>query len=183
MKRLLVSLMALLGLAASGQTRPRSPSSAAMAADLRARALALKLQDLGLSASTYPHAIWGVLMETGLARGGAYSLVVLADGTTSLYFSTGGGIIGAGEHTSVRQASGAMLSEANRLRNETKVTEATPLPSSGQVVFYLLSNTGTLTASGAEAALGGGKEHLSPLFFAGHNVIAEVRKAQGARGP
>jgi hypothetical protein len=122
-------------------------------------------------------------METGLARGGVYSLVVLADGTTSLYFSTGGGIIGAGEHASVRQAAAAMLTEANRLRSETKLTESTPLPSSGQVVFYLLSNTGTLTGSGAEAELGGGKGQLSPLFFAGHNVIGEIRKTQDARGP
>lgn len=183
MKRLFLSLMAALGLGTSAQTQPQTPNPAAMAADMRSRALAVKLQDLGLTASSYPHAVWGVVMDTGLDRGGAYSLVVLADGTTSLYFSTGGGIIGAGEHARVRQAAGAMLSEANRLRTETKPTESTPLPSSGQVAFYLLSNAGTLTASGAEASFGGGKERLSPLFFAGHNVITEVRKAQEARGP
>ena len=182
MKRLLLSLLAVLGLGTSSQTLPQSANPPAVAADMRARALAVKLADLGLSASSYPNAVWGVLMETGLPRGGAYSLVVFADGTTSLYFSTGGGIIGAGEHPSVRQAAGAMLSEANRLRNETKPTEATPLPSPGQVVFYLLSSAGALTASGAEAALGSGKERLSPLFFAGHNVITEVRKTQEARG-
>jgi hypothetical protein len=180
MKRLLVSLLALVGLGANTQAEAQAGTSSVMA-DMRARALSVKLQDLGLSPKTYPHGVWGVLMETGLANGDAYSLVVLADGTTSLYFSTGGGIIGAGEQTAVRQAAGAMLASANRLRSEAKVATSTPLPTAGQVVFYLLSDAGTLTASGAESALGGGKERLSPLFFSGHGVIAEVRKTEEAR--
>ena len=38
--------------------------------------------------------VWGVLMELGLEQGVA-TMVAFADGTVSLYFSGGGGIIGA----------------------------------------------------------------------------------------
>jgi hypothetical protein len=152
--------------------------------ELRARALSAKPADLGLSQTEYAATIWGVLMETGLPDGAAYTLVVLADGSTSLYFSTGGGVIGAGAHARVRAASTALLHEASQVRASARSTTSTPLPKPGQVVFYLLAANGTLAYGAAEESLGAGKDQFSPLFFAGHAVIAEVRKSeQGARGP
>jgi hypothetical protein len=41
--------------------------------------------------------VFGVLMETGYPEA-VMSLPALSDGTASLYFSNGGGIIGAGGH-------------------------------------------------------------------------------------
>ena len=51
---------------------------------------------------------WGAVMETGYPNGVA-SLVCLRDGTTSLYTSTGGGIIGGGAHDPVVRANHALL--------------------------------------------------------------------------
>lgn len=70
---------------------------------LRERALAVAALELGLAPTAARPRVWGVVMETGHAEGGA-TLVVFAEGTTSLYFSNGGGIIGAGEHAIVRTA-------------------------------------------------------------------------------
>jgi hypothetical protein len=50
---------------------------------------------------------WAILMETGLADA-CYTLVAVADGSASLYFSNGGGIIGGGEHPE-----GAAAAKAN----------------------------------------------------------------------
>ena len=45
---------------------------------------------------------------------GAATLVSLADGTTSMYTSTGGGVIGGGAHDAVVQAGRAFLLELER---------------------------------------------------------------------
>ena len=151
--------------------------------ELRARALSAKPAELGLAQTEYASTVWGVLMETGLPDGAAYTLVVLADGSTSLYFSTGGGVIGAGAHASVREASTALLREANQVHASARSTTNTPLPKPGQVVFYLLAPNGTLAYGAPEESLGAGKDQFSSLFFAGHAVITEVRKSeQVARG-
>ena len=50
----------------------------------------------------------GGLMETGYPRAVA-TLVVVADGSTSLYLSNGGGTIGAGQHARVRSASAEFM--------------------------------------------------------------------------
>src|SRR5215471_9567457 len=47
--------------------------------------------------------VWGVLMEIGFAKGVA-TVVGLADGTASLYLTSGGGVLGAGARADVRQA-------------------------------------------------------------------------------
>jgi hypothetical protein len=173
MKRIFTSVLAALGIGTSAEG---SPPQAGVMAELRAKALAVKPADLGLASSEYANAVWGVLMETGAKEGAAYTLVVLADGSTSLYFSTGGGIIGAGEYASVRAAGVTLIREASQMRTEAAPTATTPLPATGQVVFYLLSGGGTLRYSAPEQELGEGKNPFSNLFYSAHAVITEVRK-------
>jgi hypothetical protein len=178
-QRLFAFLLTAIGIGASAQ--PQKPAPAAVMAELRARALSVKPADLGLSPATFVEEPWGILMETGLEDGAVYSPVVLADGSTSLYFSSGGGIIGAGEHQAVRQASKAMLQAASQFQARMPLASSTPLPGPGKVTFYLLSAKGTLSYSAVEQRLGDDKDALSELFHAGHAVITEVREAEQAR--
>jgi hypothetical protein len=120
--------------------------------------------------------VWGVLMETGYAEGGA-TLVVFAEGTTSLYFSNGGGIIGAGEHAIVRTASESFLSTAEANLAAFGAALATPPPEVGRVRFYLRTFQGTLGTEAKENDLGEGRHPLSPLFHAGHAVITAIRQS------
>ena len=152
-------------------------SEADMVAGLRQMVFALKPGDIGISQATFPHEVWGVLMETGYDSG-AFTLVVLADGSVSLYFSNGGGVIGAGEHESVRRHAGNFIGWANRYVTEAKPSTAQPLPAAGQTTFYFLTNSGIRAYSAKELDLGEGREKLSDLFHAGHAVIAEVRKTK-----
>jgi len=52
--------------------------------------------------------VWATLMEMRMS-GVTVSLAAVCDGTTSLYFSNGGGIIGGGGHESVRAANRKLL--------------------------------------------------------------------------
>jgi hypothetical protein len=124
-----------------------------------------------------PH-VWGILIETGYPQAVA-TLVALADGTTSLYFSNGGGVIGAGAHAIVRSTLPPFFATAEQQIASLAPTVAYPLPDTGHVRFYVRTFGGTLTADALESDLGNMRHALSPLFHAGHAVITAVRKASG----
>lgn len=130
------------------------------------RTLALEARIAGAQASV-------ALMEINLGQGMA-TLAVLADGTTSLYLSTGGGVLGAGEHESVRQAAHVFLQTALAHAASMQETEERPLPSAHHVRFYLVTNEALLTTEVAEQELARGGHPLSDLFAQGHKVIAAV---------
>jgi len=74
---------------------PNNYEQAEVYRDMRNLVFSLSPERIGLAKDTEePIAI---LMETGYPEAVA-SLVCIADGTTSLYLSSGGGVIGAGEH-------------------------------------------------------------------------------------
>jgi hypothetical protein len=178
MKRLIATALAVLSAGAFAQLRDTAHAN--VMTELRDRALNSTPAQLGLSAAEFTSRPWGVLMETGLDNG-TYTLVVLADGTTSLYFSTGGGVIGAGKHRSVREAAQAMLSAASQFQARLPVATSTPLPAPTVVTFDLLSSRGKLVYSAPEQALGEHRDKLSELFHAGHAVIAAVRATEESR--
>jgi hypothetical protein len=147
-----------------------------MSREMREHALRVTPSELNITPTRdLPH-VFGVLMETAYP-GAVASLVAFVEGSTSLYFSSGGGIIGAGEHESVRAALGPFFRAAEDHRHQFTVTHATPLPEPGRVRFYLRTFEGTLTAEADEEDLGEMRHPLSPLFHAGHAVIAAVREA------
>jgi hypothetical protein len=113
-------------------------------------------------------------METGHHQA-VSSLVVFADGTTSLYFSHGGGILGAGEHQQVRAASASFLKTAESLLSHLLAAQETPTPNVGRVRFYVHAVDGLFTAEAGEQDLGEERHVLSPLFHAGHGVITQIR--------
>ncbi len=149
------------------------PTQAVLA--LREQALGVGAAELGLVATTERAHVWGVLMETGYPEAVA-TLVALGDGTTSLYFSNGGGIIGGGEHARVRAASDHFLTNAEAHVTEFTNADATPFPGVGRVRFYVRTFEGTLTAEASEDDLGEERHALSPLFHSGHVVIAVMRE-------
>jgi hypothetical protein len=147
---------------------------------LRERALSVTAEELGLAPSSERPRVWGVLMETGYAEA-LVILLVLAEGTTSLYFGTGGGVIGAGEHERVRRVATAFLSQAERQQPDLVPTTDYPLPTVGQVRFYVRTFADTRTGEASEEALGNGQHPLSRLFLAGHEVIAAIRESSKAQ--
>jgi hypothetical protein len=147
---------------------------------LRDMVFAVKPDSIGLNQTPAPGRVWGVVMETGYAEAVA-TLVALADGTVSLYFSNGGGIIGLGAHEGIRQASEALLGSAPAFAKFCRPATRNPLPRKEHASFYLLLHNGIVTAEANEADLGNDRHDLSPLFHKAHQLLTEIRLADEKR--
>ncbi len=141
---------------------------------LRDAVFSMKRDALGVVDAANPDGIWGVVMETGYP-GVVATLVAIADGSVSLYFSNGGGIIGLGAQEGLQRASRALLDAAPQFRNAFEATTKYPLPREAHVRFYLLTQDAALTSEAKEEELGGGAHALSPLFQKAHELITEIR--------
>ena len=144
---------------------------------LRNQILSLKPSDAGIEPSSEMPNVWGVLMETGYPQA-VVTLVSLADGTTSLYFSNGGGMIGGGQHITVAQASKSFVAAAENYYQQMTLTESFLSPAIGRVKFYVLTYSGIYTIDVDENELGNRKHELSPLFYYGQDVITQFRIVQ-----
>lgn len=140
---------------------------------LRNMVLTTKPDSIGVKLKD-PNEVWGVVMETGYPEAVA-SLVALADGTVSLYFSNGGGIIGLGPHAGPRRAAQSFLAASQQFSKQLQPTKSYPLPKSSYTRFYLLTGNGVLTVEAKEDDFGNNRHSLSPLFYKAHDLISEVR--------
>lgn len=118
--------------------------------------------------------VYGVVMELGLES--TATLIALADGTVSLYFETGGGLIGSGTRSNINEAAGRFIHAAENVPQESfQSAQEFPLPEQGGVRFYVLTYRGVLTAQAKGEALDQQDHPLFPLFFAGHTLLTELR--------
>ncbi len=140
---------------------------------MRGSVLGLKDEDIS---ELKGKAVWAVLMETG-HDGAAVTVVAVAEGTASLYFSNGGGMIGLGEHDNVRTAAFALVKGAELQLEHMKKTGKFPVPMPGETIFYVVTPGGVFTYSAKEDDLGNKRDKLSPLFYEGHELITQMRIA------
>jgi len=153
------------------------PPAAEVYTGLRQQILRLTPDELGDEAlSDAP--IVALLMETGYPEAVA-TLVAVVDGTSSLYFSNGGGVIGAGEHAAVADASRRWLETGGALLPElSAITDPSP-PTEGLTQFVAVTGEGLRGIVAPEEELGEGRHSLSPLFYAGQDVITQIRLVEG----
>src|SRR3978361_1341054 len=103
---------------------------------MRAQALALNPLTVGLKPQAGP--MWGFVMDVVTSETEWSALVVLADGSTSLYTSSTFGIIGGGAHETVREA-GTLLWEVAESHLELfPSSDDTELPPVGSTALRLL---------------------------------------------
>jgi hypothetical protein len=124
--------------------------------------------------------VLAVLIETGYPEAVA-TLVAVADGSSSLYFSNGGGIIGAGEYKQVHNSSLALVKVAAKNQDKLSLTKIYPVPKSGYTRFYLVTTSGVFTEEVLEDDLGNERHPLSSLFLQGHELISYIRAADEHR--
>ena len=172
------TLASLLRVRLFGRKREAEPPPPAeVYTDLRQQVLGLTPDQLeGITVDDAE--VFALLMETGYPEAVA-TLVVVADGTSSLYFSNGGGFIGAGTHAAVADASRRLLLKGHEyLPRLSSVTDPPP-PAEGRTQFVVVTRDGLRGAVAPEAELGEGEHSLSPLFYAGHDVIMQIRLVEG----
>jgi L-alanine-DL-glutamate epimerase-like enolase superfamily enzyme len=110
--------------------------------------------------------------------GGFASIVALADGTTSMYTSTGGGRIGAGTHAHVAAATKKLLEEVQRHLGLFGSPDDRGLPAPSVVRLHVLTPTGGRHADVPEDAFWGRQDHaLMPVIARVQDVITAISTA------
>jgi Tfp pilus assembly protein PilF len=141
---------------------------------LRYHALTIQREQVGIPAPPPDRPLWAVLMETGHPHV-TETLALVIDGTSSVYMSDGGGVIGGQGYENVRKANADFLQLANRDRHHFQATEAFPIPEVGYTVFYARTDAGLLVSGGTQQSFIEGQHGLSELFQAGHEAITQLR--------
>ena len=152
------------------------PPPAEVYVGLRQQVLRLTPDQLDPALAHVP--ILALVMETGYSEAVA-TLVAVADGTSSLYFSNGGGVIGAGTHAAVAEASRRWLETGEQFLPQLSVTTDPSLPTEGLTQFVAVTRDGLRGTVAPEEDLGEDRHRLSPLFYAAQDVITQIRLAEG----
>jgi hypothetical protein len=165
-----ILLLAVLWLGIRARQSRNSPASAAdPGAYLGLRNLMLEgsRAKFGIPAGLKPTDPYGVLMDWGIDAGSA-TVVAVADGTASVYLSSGGGFLGGGQsHETIRAAAKKTVELASEVQPLMHLTTTYPLPARGQVTFYVLTDAGVFTASASDDDL---RNHRSPLYKLGDSA-------------
>ncbi|OGN98894.1 MAG: hypothetical protein A2Z71_07750 [Chloroflexi bacterium RBG_13_50_21] len=141
---------------------------------LRSRILSLNPDEMGLAPTNETPHVWGIVTETGYDVGSA-TLISLADGTTSLYFSTGGGMLGSSEYIPLAEAAKALVAQAEILFEQMTSTIELPLPEVGTVRFTILTYTGNFSTEAPLKILSTGQHSMSSLFTLAQATLEQLR--------
>lgn len=156
-----------------GPRFPTDTSPIGQYSRLRYHALTIPREQVGIPIPPPDRPVWAVLMETGHPKV-TETLALVSDGTSSVYMSDGGGVIGGHGYENVRKANADFLSLANRDWHHFQPTEAFPIPEVGYTVFYARTEAGLLVCGGTQESLINGQHVLSELFQAGHEAITQL---------
>jgi hypothetical protein len=193
LKILLILALSALGIRLAGmwladrQNRPQNPDATATSQaknpylGLRSQVFELKREKIGLAAPAKRTEPWAAVMEWGVTNGTAI-VVAIADGTASIYLSSGGGSIGGGQsHDSIRKAAQKMVSVAAEFQPQMQAMDTYPLPQRGQVTFYVLTDAGVFTANTPQEELSSHRHPLSKLGDAAQEIITQYRLIQNKK--
>lgn len=111
------------------------------------------------------------------------TLATTAEGSTSIYLSTGGGKLGTGTFESVRAEAAHLLALAEEARRMMGPAGSQKLPAPGTIQFYIVTADVVFSAAAPEAELAGGAHRLSPLFQQASRVMTAIRAVEEGQAP
>lgn len=118
---------------------------------------------------------WAVVMDMPIGANEA-TIAAFADGTASIYLSTGGGYIGGSQkYSAIREAGLKMLTTARELQSKMHVTQQFPLPKEGEISFYVVTDRGVYTAHASDVNCRKQVDPFTDLFAAGQEVMTQYR--------
>jgi hypothetical protein len=146
------------------------------APDLRANLLRMTPSELALEPTEeLPH-VWAAVFDWGM-KGGSASIIAVADGSVSMYTSSGGGMIGAGEHESVRVPAARFLRAVESILDSLSEATDAPLPQANEFALIALTYDGMRRAV-ADLRLLQRADPLARAWIAGQDVITALRELQ-----
>lgn len=124
--------------------------------------------------------VYGLVVDIP-AEGGYVTVAALADDTTSMYTSVGGGIIGSGATDSVAHANHRLLAEVQGRLDRFAEGDDGGLPGPGIVRLHVLTAGDRLGADVPEDAFWGAEAHeLTPVIAAVQDMVTAMREATPA---
>ena len=144
---------------------------------LRNMALGVTPEQLKITLPTDQTKIYGIVIDWDLGEGIA-SFISFSTGDASMYLSSGGGLIGGGQHENGSTAANAFIVKAQQYLDKTTKIDSTPLPDKNCVRFYFMTNKGKFTAQENLKNFDNNSSLWLPLFEEGNKVISELRLIQ-----
>jgi hypothetical protein len=145
---------------------------------LRSQIFGLSPGKIGIALNAPDTEPFAAVMDWGLA-GGVATVVAIADGTVSIYLSSGGGSIGGGQgHPSIRQAGRDFLNLAKQSFPRMHSATEYPLPEVAGVFFYVCTKVGVFSTQTSEKELNLTQHPLRNLGDAAQRIISEYRVVQ-----
>ena len=142
---------------------------------LRALALSIKPEDIGAGAA----AVYGAVVDMPIG-GNMATLACFGDSTVSLYFSTGGGMLGLGQaHPAVKEACDAFLEGAGGLFHTLDTADDLALPPEGQHNVFALTRKGIYKAR-VQVGEPGACSRQARLLFALYQRVLDAIRESGA---
>lgn len=141
---------------------------------LRSMALTASASKLGISVPSDHAVVYGIVMDWNMGQGIA-TLVSYQTGDASLYLSSGGGVIGGGQHPAVSSATKHFVALAQGYFNKASKVESTPLPGADEICFYLLTSEGTYAGHEGMKNFENGSSQWLDLFNDANNVMTALR--------
>jgi len=120
------------------------------------------------------YGIYGVIMEMGYPQA-CVTLACFITGDASIYFSSGGGMMGGVGRETVKNASLNFVRSTLNFITNFKKTDEHFLPQAGETIFYILTKDGLYFAEALTNDFKTKTHVLRPLFAAGQEVITAYR--------
>jgi hypothetical protein len=125
------------------------------------------------------HPVYASIVDMDLGNG-IVTLACVADGTTSLYFSSGGGQLGLGQaHEAVRSATTAFLSSSEQVLDKLTPTKVFPLPTHKKHMVYLITEQNIYSQEFDMEKVDTYPRELQFLNFLYQNVISKIGETKG----
>ena len=169
----MVSILSSIGLFFSCKEKPYQYKIASVFTEMRTVAFNIQPSELKITREKSKQ-IYGVFMETGYDDA-VFSLRCFAEGSISIYFSNGGGIIGLGEHEAARKTGLDFIKETEKYLSKARQTSEYKLPNPGKTIFYMLTFDGVYSLESSEKELGTNASEFSSLFYKAQDVITQAR--------
>jgi len=142
--------------------------------ELRQVAFSINPEKLGLNFENDKTIVYGVIMDWEMG-GATASTISYATGDASLYLSSGGGVIGGGQHQNVSSAAKQFVSVAQKYLGKAQKTETSQLPDQNEIKFYLLTNKGIYLGIEKMENFENNSSEWMELFESGNKVLSELR--------
>ena len=140
---------------------------------LRQQVLCIK-QSQELQEASGAHPIFAAIVDMDMDKT-IVSLACIADGTTSLYFSNGGGQLGLGHaDEEIRKASLTFLNSAEQVLDIMDKVDEYPLPQNGKHFVYLITSDGVYRQELDMETIDGESKENRFLNFLYQNVLLKI---------